>query len=262
MLVQVKLVDINPKMIAAWRETFEANPEVEIVHGSMTAQDVSAWVTPTNSGGRMDGGLDAVIKGFLGPAIELAVQTQIAQRYGGFLPVGHATCVPTGRPSPRFLISTPTMHASNEDVSDTMNVVLAAAAAFQVVHMQNALAPRSITSIALPGLGANTGRVPPAICADLMWTAYDLFRTAEFPDFLAMRAALEKLLGDLGPTSSHPGAYKKSFAQSPELTPHKPTIPDSAAAQAQLQKKLAKQDALEVDDEDLDEDFDDEDFDD
>ncbi len=255
MLVQVTLVDINPKMVAAWRGTFEANPEVQIVHGSMLSQDVSAWVTPTDSGGRTDGGLAAAIENLLGPGIEHAVRGQIAQRHGGFLPVGHATCVPTGGPRPRFLISTPTMHASNEDVSDTMNVVLAAAAAFQAVHMQNAVAPRSITSVALPGLGANTGRVPPEICADLMWTAYDLFRTAEFPDFAAMRAALERLLGDLGPTSTQ-GAYKKSFALSPELLPHKPTIPDSAAAQAQLKKKLAAQkDAIDAD-------FDDEDFDD
>ncbi len=33
MQVHVVLVDINPKMIKAWRETFEENPEVEIVQG-------------------------------------------------------------------------------------------------------------------------------------------------------------------------------------------------------------------------------------
>lgn len=259
MHVKVTLVDINPKMIAAWRETFEENPEVEIVHGSMLDQQVSAWVSPTNSGGRMDGGLDAVIKSFLGPGIELAVQKQIAERYGGAMPVGHATCVPTGRPMPRFLISTPTMVASNEDISDTMNVALAAAAAFQAVHMQNALQPGSITSVALPGLGASTGRVPPEICADLMWTAYDLFRTAEFPDYATMRKALEGLLGDLGPTSTQ-GAYKKSFGHAPAGA-YKVTVPDAAAAQAQLKKTIEQKqkDAL---DEDFDEDFDDEDFDD
>ena len=41
MLVRVKLVDVNPKMIAAWRETFEGNPEVEIIQGSMLEQPVS-----------------------------------------------------------------------------------------------------------------------------------------------------------------------------------------------------------------------------
>lgn len=258
MLVKVSLVDINPKMISAWRDTFEENPEVAIVHGSMLDQAVDAWVSPTNSGGRMDGGLDAVIKSFLGPGIELAVQKQIAMRYQGAMPVGHATCVSTGRPSPRFLISTPTMVASSEDVSDTMNVVLAAAAAFQAVHQQNAAHPGSITSVALPGLGANTGRVPPEICADLMWTAYDLFRSAQFPDYATLRFALEELLGDLGPTSQK-GAYKKSFAHPPAPQQFTNTIPDSAAAQAQL-KKAIEQSKKDVLDEDLEyDDFDDSD---
>lgn len=255
MHVQVRLVDINPKMIAAWRDTFEANPEVEIVHGSMIDQDVSAWVSPTNSGGRMDGGLDGVIKTFLGPGIEHAVQKQIGQRYGGAMPVGHATCVATGRPSPRFLISTPTMVASNEDVSDTMNVVLAAAAAFQAVRMQNAAQPGSIASVALPGLGANTGRVPPEICADLMWTAYDLFRTAELPDFAAVRLALEQMLGDLGPTSSH-GAYKKSYSHIAGA------VASGAVAGAPKTTPAPKKPQKDALDEDFDEDFDDDDFDD
>ena len=33
MLVRVTLCDINPKMIAAWKETFEENPEVDIIQG-------------------------------------------------------------------------------------------------------------------------------------------------------------------------------------------------------------------------------------
>src|SRR5881227_4472780 len=96
MAAKVVLVDINPKMIAAWRSTFEENPEVEIVEGSMLAQRVDAWVTPTNGRASMDGGLDAAIKGHLGAAIERRVQAEIKRCYGGLLPVGHATCVPTG----------------------------------------------------------------------------------------------------------------------------------------------------------------------
>jgi O-acetyl-ADP-ribose deacetylase (regulator of RNase III) len=198
MLVRVILVDVNSKMTKAWRATFEENTEVDIVEGSMLDQSVSAWVTPTNAKGSMDGGLDLVIKKHLGGSIESRVQQEIKQRYGGFVPVGHAVCVPTGRPVPGHLISTPTMVGSSDDVSDTLNVALACAAAFQMVHMQNARQPGSVRSVALPGLGANTGRVPVEICADLMWTAYDLFRRQEFTDFGAMRHALEAELGDLG----------------------------------------------------------------
>ena len=216
MLVRVVLVDVNPKMVAAWKATFAEQPEVEILTGSMLDQQVSAWVTPTNAKGSMDGGLDAVIKKHFGAQIERSVQKAIKDRYGGTMPVGHATCVETGADMPRYLISTPTMHGSSEDVSDTLNVALACCAAFQRVHMQNAELGGSIRSVALPGLGANTGKVPVEICADLMWTAYDLFRREEFRDFADMREALEAELGDLGATGGKAqsgGAAKKSPAK-------------------------------------------------
>jgi O-acetyl-ADP-ribose deacetylase (regulator of RNase III) len=210
MLVRVVLVDINPKMIAAWKATFEENPEVDIVSGSMLAQQVSAWVSPTNAKGSMDGGLDAVLKKHFGAQIEKSVQKEIARLYGGTMPVGHAVAVETGVNMPGVLISTPTMTASSEDISDTLNVALACAAAFQAVHMRNARVPGSIRSVALPGLGANTGKVPVEICADLMWSAYNLFREKEFTDFGELRKALEEELGDLGGTKGKPQTAAKS----------------------------------------------------
>jgi O-acetyl-ADP-ribose deacetylase (regulator of RNase III) len=119
------------------------------------------------------------------------------------------------------LISTPTMVASSEDISDTLNVALACAAAFQAVHMQNAAEPGNIRSVALPGLGANTGQVPVEICADLMWTAYQLFREREFQDFGAMRVALEEILGDLGPMSGKAKAKSSSAPSGGKATPPK-----------------------------------------
>jgi O-acetyl-ADP-ribose deacetylase (regulator of RNase III) len=223
MLVKVLLVDINPKIIAAWRSSFEGNPEVEIVHGSMLDQPVSAWVSPTNSAGSMDGGLDLVIKNFLGAKIEHQVKGEIKRRYQGAMPVGHAVCVASERVQPRFLISTPTMVSSNQDISASMNVALACAAAFQAVHFQNTEEPGSIRSVALPGLGAQTGRVPAEICADLMWTAYDLFREHAFRDFAQMRMALEGILGPLTPASG----FRKQAApalHSMGVMPSKPSL--------------------------------------
>ena len=247
MLVRVVLVDVNPKVVNAWRVTFEENPEVDLVHGSMLEQQVSAWATPTNARGSMDGGLDLVIKNHLGAGIQSQVQQEIKRRYGGFLPVGHAVCVPTGQPLPTHLISTPTMVGSSDDVSDTLNVALACAAAFQMVHMQNARQPGSIRSVALPGLGANTGRVPAEICADLMWTAYDLFRRQEFTDFAAMRQALEQELGDLG---SFGGTMAKG-------KPGQPAAKPAAHHGTNGHGPNGHDDGDEDDDELADEDFDD-----
>lgn len=198
MLVRVTLVDINPKMIKAWRDAFEENPEVDIVQGSMLEQPVGAWVTPTNAKASMDGGLDGVIKKHLGAGIEKKVQAEVKARFGSAMPIGTATCVETGVTQPRYLISTPTMVGSSDDISATLNVALACCAAFQVVHMTNTEKGGVIRSIALPGLGAATGKTPVEICADLMWTAYNLFREKEFASFAEMRKALEGILGDLG----------------------------------------------------------------
>ncbi len=198
--VKVILVDVNPKMVEAWREVFEEHPEVSVVQGSMLDQKVSAWVSPTNAKGEMAGGLDGVIKRHFGQKIQTKVQSEIARIYKGSLPVGNATCVETGSAVPRFLISTPSMAAASENISDTLNVALTCSAAFQMVHMQNQKEPGSITSVALPGIGTGTGRTPVEICADLMWTAYNLFLNNQFSSFGEMRAALEEELGSLGNT--------------------------------------------------------------
>jgi O-acetyl-ADP-ribose deacetylase (regulator of RNase III) len=191
-VLRVVLVDINPQVVHAWEAAFANVPEVELVCGSILDQDVDAWVTPTNARGRMDGGVDAAVRRHLGPGIQRRVRQEIAGLYDGLMPVGYAACVPTGAAVPRYLISAPTMLRSAEDVSATLNVALACAAAFQAVHMQNARDPGSITSVALPGLGAATGRVPPRACAGLMWTGYALFNDCAFRDFEAMRAALRE----------------------------------------------------------------------
>jgi len=125
MLVRVSLVDVNPKMVKAWRDSFAENPEVDVIEGSMLDQGVSAWVTPTNAKASMDGGLDGVIKKKLGAGIEKKVQAEVKRRYAGAMPIGFATCVETGVAVPKFLISTPTMVGSSDDISATLNVALA-----------------------------------------------------------------------------------------------------------------------------------------
>lgn len=188
--LKVVLVDINRAVTASWRAAFMDVPEVEIVRGSILRRKTDAWVTPTNAKGSMDGGVDAVVNTHFGGRIQPLVQAEIRKRFGGTLPVGAATCVPTGGVKPQYLISTPTMVRSGEDVSDTLNVALACAAAFQAIHMRNAADPGGIESVALPGLGAATGRVPPRVCANLMWTAYTLFREYVFRDYDTLRTAV------------------------------------------------------------------------
>ncbi|WTW99516.1 macro domain-containing protein [Streptomycetaceae bacterium NBC_01309] len=195
--LKVVLTDINPEVVEAWRAAFADTPGIEIRNGSILDERVDAWVSPTNSRGRMDGGVDAVVKRHLGAGIQLRVQRAIRDGFAGNLPVGSAVCVPSGAVNPKFLISTPTMVTSSQNVSETLNVALACAAAFQAVHRQNDAAPGSIGSVALVGMGAQTGRVPARVCANLMWTGHTLFHDHRFEDYDDLRATITAQLDDL-----------------------------------------------------------------
>ncbi|MFD6345108.1 macro domain-containing protein [Streptomyces roseolus] len=199
--LRVVLTDVNAGVVQAWRAAFADVPGIEIRRGSILDEDVDAWVTPTNAAGRMDGGVDAVIKRHLGAGIQLRVRKAIADRFDGVMPVGSAVCVPSGATVPRFVISTPTMVASSQNVSETLNVAMACAAAFQAVHRQNRTTPGSIRSVALVGMGARTGRVPARVCANLMWTGYTLFHDHWFQDDDELRATITAQLGGIDQVS-------------------------------------------------------------
>ncbi len=199
--VTLTLVDLNPRMVEAWLAVFDGEPGVEVVHGSLLDERVGAWVSPTNSRAQMNGGLDGAIRARLGAGIQARVRRAVTTAWGDFMPVGAATCVETGRAVPTYLVSTPTMLECAEDISATLNVALACAAALHAVRVQNRAAPGSIRTVAMPGLGAGTGRVPLPVVAELMWTAWNLFQTHTFDSFDEVRAALEHELGDLGPVS-------------------------------------------------------------
>ncbi|WP_371680414.1 macro domain-containing protein [Streptomyces sp. NBC_01276] len=195
--LRVVLTDLNAEVVEAWRAAFAGTPGVEIRSGSILDEVVDAWVSPTNSRGRMDGGVDAAVKRHLGAGIQLRVQRAIRDGFGGSLPVGSAVCVPSGAVNPKYLISTPTMETSSQDVSETLNVALACAAAFQAVHRQNELAPGSVRSVALVGMGARTGRVPARVCANLMWTGHTLFNDHSFADYEDLRRTVIAQLDDI-----------------------------------------------------------------
>lgn len=195
--LRVVLTDINPEVVEAWRAAFADHPEIEIRRGSILDEHVDAWVTPTNSRGLMNGGVDAVIKRHLGAGIQLRVQRAIRDQFAGRLPIGSAVCVPSGAINPKFLISTPTMEASVQNVSETLNVALACAAGFQAIHRQNNETPGSITSVALVGMGAQTGSVPARVCANLMWTGFTLFNDYSFDDYDELRRTITAQLDDI-----------------------------------------------------------------
>jgi O-acetyl-ADP-ribose deacetylase (regulator of RNase III) len=220
-MTTIRIVDINPAVIEAAKRAFADFPQVECMCGSMLDQAVDVWVTPTNSKGNMSGGLDAAIRNHLGEFIQMAVKAEIANSYDGHLPIGAAICIETKTRPPRFLVSTPTMEGESDDLRRTKNTALACAAAFQAIYQAFGRANMfgdPIQSVAIPGLGAGTGKVDPEKCASLMLIGYKLFLRKRFTTFNDMLLALneELIAADMplvaeakGTEESHPSLYSE-----------------------------------------------------
>jgi len=174
--MQIILVDINPKLVAAWKKYFVNCPEVEIKQASLLEQKVDAIVSPANSFGFMDGGIDEAISAFLGWHVQKRLQKIIQEKYHGELLVGQAELIPTDHPDIPYVISAPTMRVPM-NIQYSVNAYLAARAIFLLLkHRKTPTAEHisaQVNSLAIPGLGTGAGRLSPSQCARQMRQAYD-----------------------------------------------------------------------------------------
>lgn len=166
------LCDNALPVVEAWQAYFDGFPNIEIVCDDFANQEADALVSPANSFGRMDGGLDAEIIGLLGEDVESDVQRVIRDRHEGELVVGLAEVVITDHPQFRFLVVAPTMRVP-QNVSKTANPYLAFRAALRAIRDFNALHGDPIQSLLVPGLGTANGFMPPLRAARQMRAAYD-----------------------------------------------------------------------------------------
>src|SRR5262245_65740841 len=96
--LRILLIDRWAPLARAWSEAFASVDFVEVVEGDFFARDADAMVSPANSFGIVDGGLDAGIRDALGPSIQARVHEAIVERHHGELPVGCAEIVATDSP--------------------------------------------------------------------------------------------------------------------------------------------------------------------
>lgn len=128
---------------------------------------VDTLVSPANSFGFMDGGIDSQLTQELGFHVQSKLQKMISELPEKELLVGRALTIETGHKLWPFLISAPTMRVPMILGTKSVNVYLASLAIFNELK-KNQL----IKSIAIPGLGIGTGEVPTAVCARQMREAY------------------------------------------------------------------------------------------
>src|SRR5262249_8706315 len=113
-VVRLHFVDLDCDLIDALRTAFEGISDVTCASGDILEVAHPALVSPPNSYGFMDGGIDAAYSAFFGPALQIAVQEAINRRPEGCLPVGASLAVRTGHVQIPFLIVAPTMEMPEE----------------------------------------------------------------------------------------------------------------------------------------------------
>jgi O-acetyl-ADP-ribose deacetylase (regulator of RNase III) len=166
-LAALTLVGTDATLVEAWRGEFARYPSVAILHDSIFNVDADTLVSPANSFGVMDGGLDGKLRDFFGASIEQVVRRYIAEHLHGELPVGLACIAETGHARYRYLISAPTMRCPG-DVSRTINAYLAMKALLNV-----AMGHAAPLHVAVPGLCALTGGMSAPMVARQMRIAYE-----------------------------------------------------------------------------------------
>ena len=169
--VLYRLRDINLAVVAAWTRCFTNCPDVSVSHGDIFAEPADAIVSPANSFGFMDGGIDLAYSLRFGWDLQARLQAHLRGEHDGELPVGQAVIVETGDTRFPWLVSAPTMRVPM-DVSGTVNAFLAFRAVIRALRHHNQTAAGSIQSVLCPGLGTAIGRMDPQVCAQQMYSAY------------------------------------------------------------------------------------------
>ena len=166
-IAQLSLIDIDSTLVDAWSREFAAQPAVRVISGSIFDVDANALVSPANSFGVMDGGLDGKLRDFFGSDLEVRVRDRVRSEFHGELPVGLATVVPTLHKRYPYLICAPTMRYPM-DVAGSVNAYLAMKAILHVAraHLED-------LSVAIPGLCALSGRMSANSVARQMRIAYE-----------------------------------------------------------------------------------------
>jgi O-acetyl-ADP-ribose deacetylase (regulator of RNase III) len=179
--MRIILAAVGRTLADAWHEAMDGIDCVSIHRGSILAVDCTAMVSPANSFGFMDGGIDAVYSRHFGWGVEDGLRQLILDRHHGELLVGRAELVETGDLAHPYLIAAPTMRVPMVLGPETVNPFLATRAALLLVkhgvfgagEFTGKRIAEVVNAIAFPGMGTGVGGVSPEICARQMRAAID-----------------------------------------------------------------------------------------
>ena len=169
---KIILTALQPRLAHAWEAACGNLDFVSVREGSIFDVACDAVVSPANSFGFMNGGIDLFYARYFGRQVQDRLQHAIRTHHHGELLVGAAEVIATGDLDVPYMIAAPTMRIPYE-IRGTVNPYLAARAVFLLwKHGTLCDGPYSgqpvrdtVTSIAFPGLGTGVGGVEPGVCA-------------------------------------------------------------------------------------------------
>jgi O-acetyl-ADP-ribose deacetylase (regulator of RNase III) len=164
--MRLHLVDRSEDLVHEWEAAFRSFPDVVIECGDILKVAHTALVSPANSFGYMNGGIDLAYRFHFGVQIEHAVQKKIKEVAGSYLPVGQAVLVQTGHDKIPYLISAPTMFLP--EPIDERACLNAMSAALKVAFEYR----EEWEAVFCPGMGTGVGRLSPRSAARAMADAY------------------------------------------------------------------------------------------
>ena len=201
--MRIILTAVDQPLADAWRRFCGDIQQVTVHQGSIFEVHCDALVSPANSFGFMDGGIDALYTQRLGRHVQSRLQELIQTRHHGELLVGSAEVVYTDDPSFPFVIAAPTMRVPMI-LRDSVNPFLAARAVILLVrHGTFPIGPFAgepirnvVTTVAFPGLGTGVGGIGPNTCARQVLAAIEEFLLDDrtFPATWADAQARHQLL--------------------------------------------------------------------
>lgn len=182
------LIDRQEALVKAWRDEIigqQGFENFEVLQGDIFSfrpvpgPGLIALVSPANSFGDMNGGIDLVYTMEFGDDLQKHLQTEIYTKKYGELIVGDALIINIprtyrGTVPISLLISAPTMRHPSV-VSNTMNAYLAfRAVLIQVYEYNRRITDKNlkIKQVICPGLGTAIGKIPVIKCAQQMYLAW------------------------------------------------------------------------------------------
>ncbi|MBW4540487.1 MAG: macro domain-containing protein [Myxacorys chilensis ATA2-1-KO14] len=203
--MKIVLAAVGEELAAAWDGICQDLEDVSVHRGSILNVPCDAVVSPANSFGFMDGGIDARYSDRFGWHVQERLQKLIQTKHYGELLVGMAEIVETNHPAIPYLIAAPTMRIPMV-LRDSVNPYLAARAVLLLVKHgkfeSGSLAGEKISdvvqTVAFPGLATGIGQVDVNVCARQVRAAIeDIVLGSEFPTSWAdAQARHRRLCGD------------------------------------------------------------------